>query len=161
MPRNRAWADRVLNVNLISGAASQNFNLLADAPTVDTLTAVRVILHLTCFPEIGDHPDGIQAIHMGVGVASLEAFNVNALPDPNISTEYPARGWLWVDTGAVYQDISTAPLNRYWIAEFKMDVRAMRKIDKGILFLAMVTDLQAGLSFDLRIVGRTRVLCLT
>jgi len=46
-------------------------------------------------------------------------------------------------------------------AVFKADLRSMRRVDKGKLFLAVSSTFIAGASYNVQIVGRVRVLCLT
>jgi len=160
--RGRAWADRRFDVSSLVAAVPQSFNLLQNAPTVDTLTAVRVIGDLTFqYSPNSTIVDSLSKVDVGVGVTSLEAFTVGgaSLPNPSDENQYPPRGWLYVSTQPVYQQAeSTGVINA--VARFQFDLRAMRKVDKGVLFLTMEQNniLVGG---SMRIVGRTRVLCLT
>jgi len=160
--RNRAWADTLFDVNIVSGAAAQNSDLLANAPAVDTITAVRILIRLEAWPPLLSLVDGAMSFDVAIGVSSLEAFGVNALPDPNTDNEYPPRGWLYIDRGFVRNaNSSTGPVDQASPAVMKADVRSMRRVDKGKLFLAMSASLLDGSGFDLRVAGRVRVLCLT
>jgi len=160
--RNRAWADRRISMSLVA-TVPQAIDLLLNAPTVDTLTAVRVIVDILCFysPD-ATVVDSLSFVDLAVGVTSVEAFAVAAaagLPNPTTESGYPPRGWLYVNTKPVFQQAeSTGVLIQ--TAHFMFDVRSMRKVDKGVLFLIAEnnTIIVGGV---VRMVGRTRVLCLT
>jgi len=161
--RNRAWADTVFNSVQIVAEGVSLTNLLTDAPTVDTLTAVRIVLDLVV-AHGADEPivDSSNAVSVGIGVCSVEAFGqgINALPEPQFSTQYPPRGWLYVATKPVLAaNIGTAGGTRR-VAEFSADLRSMRKIDKGILYIVVQNNAILS-NKDVDLWGRVRVLCLT
>jgi len=163
MPSNRprAWADLTFNVIALAAGTAQAFNLLTNAPTVDTLTSVRIIVDLTFMysPDV-TVVDSLSTVSMGIGVVSVEAFaqGIASLPSPHNGTEFPARGWLYVNTRPVTQQAeSTGIISRE--LRFALDLGAMRRIDKGVLFLVMRQD-NIIVGGTMRVVGRTRVLCL-
>jgi len=103
---------------------------------------------------------GTQRLDYGIGVASAEAFaaGAGAIPNPATSTEYPARGWLvagsrYIQTSGQASEL--AALN------WDFDIRTMRKIDKGILYLSIVNNPVQGVGQALVIGSRVRALCLT
>ncbi len=106
--------------------------------------------------------DSLSTVSLGIGVASVEALGVAGglgLPNPSQEQEYPPRGWLYVGTQPVFQQAeSTGVIHR--TARFQLDLRSMRKIDKGVLFIGFEQDniLVGG---SMRVIGRSRVLCLT
>jgi len=167
MVRNRAWADTVLSGGQIVDEQSSLTNLLLNAPTVDTLTAVRIVLDLVVIQGM-DEPvaDKSNNIHVGIGVASTEAFaqGINALPEPVAANEYPPRGWLYVNSQPTflraYRETAAVVGGYIRAAEFKADLRSMRKIDKGILYLVVQNFGVLGTA-DVDLWGRVRVLCLT
>ncbi len=162
MPRNRAWQDTLFDLTIVPAAAQSNTDLLANAPPVDTLTVIRMIVGLEVYPSLGLITDGLMAIDMGIGVTSLEAFTVNATPDVNVDDEYPPRGWLWIARKGVYNSVeASSGLDTVYRANFEVDLRAMRKIDKGKLYLAVSSTVTAGSAFNTELMGRVRVLCLT
>ncbi len=160
--RNRAWTDsRFAGVSLAAGSPNK-VNLLANAPTMDTLTVVRIVGDVTIqYTPNSTVVDSLSIVDMGIGVSSTEAFTVGptALPSPAVVTEFPPRGWLYVASRPVSQQAeSTGVLNE--IARFQFDLGAMRKIDKGILFCVFQNeDILTGGA--VRVTGRIRVLCLT
>jgi len=160
--RNRAWADSVFNGAQILDEGTSLTNLLLNAPTVDTLTVVRLVLDLYVSHGVDEAAtDESNAISVGIGVSSVEAFNqgIDALPEPQFGIEYPPRGWLYVATKPARQmSVTTGFLQE--TAMFQADLRAMRKIDKGILFLAVQNNAIFGTG-DVDLWGRVRALCLT
>ncbi len=163
-PRRRlAWADTRLTTTLGSASGTLISNLLTNAPTVDTLTVNRIIVDLRVFQSPVGDTEQAQVIDLGIGVSSTEAFNIgaSALSAPFNDNEYPPRGWLYVATAVALQ---ARPTNEgIWRqdAVFKADLRAMRKIDKGILFLFMRNVNFQGTDGAVSVVGRIRALCLT
>ncbi len=161
--RNRAWADTRVLSSTIANSGRSITNLLVDAPTVDTLTAVRIVGSLHAHFDFTSNPvDGEQIIDIGIGVASLEAFNVGftALPSPRESDEYPPRGWLYVATKPVLSLLAVEGV-LHESAIFNFDLRASRKIDKGVLFMFISNIVGRGVGTAILVTGRVRVLCLT
>jgi len=161
-PRARSWADTQLNVTSLITAIPQDFDLLLDAPVVDTLTLIRLIGDFwAMYSPNSTVVDSLSQIAVGIGVTSREAFDVGgaALPNPSKPTEYPPRGWLFASSQPVVQQAESTGIFVH-MAHFKFDLKAMRKIDKGVLFMTLEqNDILVGGS--MRIVGRVRALCLT
>jgi len=159
--RHRTWADRIFQTQLVDGATLLQ-NLLVNAPTIDTITAVRVLLDLTASTDPAASTELDVRIDVGIGVVNTEAFNVGvtAVPNPANEAEYPPRGWLYVATRRVtLQNPGVAGALRL-DGVFHADVRSMRKVDKGILFILAKNTVISDTG-TVRIVGRSRVLCLT
>ena len=159
--RNRAWVDSIFTGSQIPDGTSTHTNLLVDAPTVDTLTVVRIIVDIVVAHGVDETGDMSNAVHLGIGVSSVEAFEAipPVLPSPEVFTEYPPRGWLYVATLPVFSTQITVGYARTAV-RFVADFGAMRKIDKGILFMSVAND---GIftKSDVDLWGRVRVLCLT
>jgi len=160
--RNRAWADTIFCFKSVTDEGEDVSDLLVDAPTVDTLTAVRIVVDLSVRAGAATIVDGTNCVSVGIGVTSTEAF-ANAppvIPSPAVSDQYPPRGWLYVATSGVTVNTiqSTSPFIQN--AEFHADLRAMRKVDKGVLFIAITNTAILGTA-TVDVVGRVRVLCLT
>ena len=163
--RNRAWADVRIPTESLTITGSLLKNLLVDAPTVDTLTAVRIVGDLTVeFDPTSTHSDQLNIIDVGIGVASLEAFNLGttALPASRAQDEYPPRGWLYINTQPAMNAIdATNQAVATRAARFQFDIRSMRKIDKGILYLLIMSSAGKGSGIATLVTGRVRTLCLT
>ncbi len=161
MARNRAWADTLLS-NAIATPGTLNINLLTNAPTVDTLTAVRIVGHVIIVPDAElSAVDGSQNVDIGIGVTSVEAFGANTLPDANDDTKYPPRGWLWIDRFTMMIAVGAGPIDRYQFTDYHFDVRSQRKVDKGVLFMTIQNVVASGGGNAVQVSGRIRVLCLT
>jgi len=160
--RNRSWADTIFSVAALIAGTPQHSNLLLNAPVVDTLTVVRIIGDLWFhYDPASTIVDSLSLASLGIGVTSIEAFTIGgtSLPSPANDAQYPPRGWLYVNSQPVEQQAeSTGVVNH--MANFKFDVGAMRKIDKGRLFSTIAND-NIVVGGAMRVVGRIRVLCLT
>ncbi len=159
MARNRAWVDQVWCGSTLASESSFSADLLVGGAPSDTLTVARIILDLTFNWPAGLGVDASACVSVGIGVSSVEAFAAAAtggLPNPAIETSYPPRGWLYVATLPAYMWANISVLS----AKFDADLHAMRKIDKGVLFIHAVHDSIVGVN-ALEFTGRARVLCLT
>jgi len=164
MARPRAWADLIWSAEIADGGNMAPLNVLADlgASPLDTITVTRLVGDIYVVPTLPIIAlDYSQRIDVGIGVATESAFDigVTAVPQPDISTEYPARGWLYVVTMWLFKINSTTHDDMYAHAHF--DIRTMRKVDKGILYVAAGNNpVQVG-GEEIRVGGRIRALCLT
>jgi len=151
----------IAGVTVANGANATPLDILLDAPTTDTLTVIRLVGSLQLYPNtFTTNTDGAQRVDFGIGVASKEAFTAGIVPDPAAGNEYPALGWLWAHTAAVLQaGVVTNNFNVWPYIGF--DIGAMRKIDKGILYLTWDNNNLSGTSFTVSLSGRIRALCLT
>ena len=166
MARPRAWADKVLESSLAEDGILQ-VDLLENAPTSDTLTVARIILDIEVALTSTNENECTQTLDLVIGVASVEAFAVASsagLPQPDVATAYPPRGWLYASRRILQQALPTGgtPTAMYRTnAVFREDIHGMRKIDKGILFMLIKNDNADGTGQTVQIYGRTRALCLT
>jgi len=160
--RNRAWADRRFAGEVVAAAAVQAYDLLSVAPTVDTLTAIRIIGDLTFQYTVSvTITDSLSSVDVGIGVTSAEAFAAGgtSLPSPTAQDQYPPRGWLYAATLPVWEKAESTGVIHH-AARFQFDLRAMRKIDKGVLFMVIEQN-NVTVGGSMQLTGRTRVLCLT
>ena len=160
--RGRAWADfRIIGTALVAGTPNVS-NLLGNAPVEDTLTAVRIVLDVTVQYLVSTTiVDSLSIVDIGIGVASTEAVLAGfaALPRPDDGTNFPPRGWLYVASQPVSQQAeSTGVIST--VARFQADLRSMRKIDKGVLFM-VITNTNITVGGAMQMTGRVRTLCLT
>ena len=160
--RGRSWADTRIAGDALVAGAEDHINLLANAPAVDTLTVVRIVGDLwLMYTTNVTVTDSLSIVDCGIGVTSLEAFNAGgaSLPQPSQFDEYPPRGWLYVNSQPVQQQVSTEGVTQL-MAHFKFDIGAMRKIDKGVLFMTL-SQFNITVGGSMQVVGRVRALCLT
>ena len=105
--------------------------------------------------------DTVQQIDVGIGVGSQEAFTAGVVPDPNVQADYPTIGWLYITTKMMVINNSSGTLEGFHFPEWHFDVGANRKVDKGVLYLAVHNTGADGGGAQIRIIGRVRSLCLT
>ncbi len=160
--RGRAWADtRVVGTALVAGTPLE-LNLLATAPVSDTLTVIRILVDLwVMYTTNVTVTDSLSIVDVGIGVASAQAFAVGgtALPNPGNLDQDPPRGWLYIASKPVQEKVNAEGIMQL-IAHFQADLRAARKIDKGVLFLTMEQN-NITVGGSMQVVGRVRALCLT
>jgi len=163
MPRSRSWADlRLAGESLVAGTDILK-DILSDAPTSDTLTIVRLVVDLEAHYIITNTiTDSDSVVDVGIGVVSAEAFaaGVGAIPDPALSTGYPARGWLYIATKYVGQALTTSTGMFNTNAQFQADLRASRKVDKGKVIIR-IANANINVGGAMQVTGRVRALCLT
>ncbi len=164
--RARAWGDAIIDASFPITQTQVIDDLLETLSPNDTITAVRLVIRLHCVPQnLSDNIDGGTRIDFGIGVAALEAFNANAIPDPDVAGDVPARGWLWRSTMiAVANSVTGPPAHDvYFGTTLEADVRAMRKVDRGKLYLVMRSGptVVSGSYLPTAVIGLVRTLCLT
>ena len=164
--RNRAWVDEIVNENLSTAVLAKDLLVDAGAPLSDTITIARLVIDMVIVPESVElNVSSVQRIDIGIGVSSTAAFAVAAgggLPDPRLVAEVPPRGWLWKTSQVfVYSNSATFGIETYLYPRVKADLGAMRKLDKGTLFMVMAKTTLSHTASDLDISGSIRVLCLT
>ncbi len=160
--RRRAWGDTRF-ADLPLGAGTRKDDLLVGLAVTETKTVTRVIGDFSLNGAAVDENEYSVTIDVGIGVTSREAFDLETLPDPDAVADYPMNGWLYVATQICYQALPTgATPTAMWRkdARFTFDIRAQRKVDRGVLFM-VIQNLAAPTAGTMRINGRVRALCLT
>ncbi len=151
MPERRAtlWVDTIIDSNVTDGGG----NVLVDLSTsavVDrqTFTAIRWIIRLLAVPSvIANATVSTQRVSIGIGVVSRDAFVAGgaAVPSPSVMTEFPTEGWVLRDHGILVNQQDSGTVEAWHFPEFRYDIRAARKIGRGVPFLSMGNaDLIAG-----------------
>ncbi len=166
MARPLAWADSHIDATFTVTGGGFVADLLLGLAANDTITVIRLIIHLMAVPQnLSDNIDGGSIVTAVIGVSASEAFVANVLPDPGTPTEVPARGWLWKDRIiAVGNSVTGPPAHDvYYGTELKADIRAMRKVDRGNLYLTMQSNNMAvsGSFLPISVSGIVRALCAT
>jgi len=154
--RRRAWADTIVSSNLVASATSKH-DLLAGLSPMDTKTVSRILVDLSAAVDPANVTSMDVFWHIGIGVTSKEAYDLETLPDPDAVADYPQSGWVYVGSKRVWLNNGGTI---HHIAELQLDLRGQRKVDRGVLFLTMTNiGVNGGGSF--RVLGRIRALCLT
>jgi len=165
MAMHRVWTDLGLSgVNIPPNTSITPLDILFDAVANPFKTVTRLIIDLTArIEDLALNVDGIARVSFGIGVASEEAFAAGAgsLPLSSGTSGYPPRGWLWVaQREVIFSNSSTHGIEAFVFPHFEADLRANRKIDKGILYLTSSAVAVFGDTFDVEISGRIRALTL-
>ncbi len=161
MRRPRAWSDVRINQVVAAAAASVPIDLGIELADRDVKTAVRVIGDLVAFPDDRNATiDGVMQIEGGIGVASREAFTAQIVPNPNQQGEYPALGWLYMHSMVMISNNSSGTIEMYNVPTVHFDVRANRKVDKGVLYYTWDNTTADGTGIQVILLGRIRVLFL-
>ena len=159
--RPRAWADRIISLGVTSGAQTIPFDLLADLPDTTVKTVTRLIGTFTLVPsDLDAAVTSAQRIDMGIGVASQEAFTAGVVPDPNVQADYPALGWLWIDSQTVIKVNASGTTEAFLYPTVHFDIGAQRKVDRGIIYFVANNTLILGSAMGIQVVGRIRTLSL-
>jgi len=165
MPRPAAWADSMVSMGLADGV-SQSLNMLTTLSASDTKTAVRLVGRLSALPQTPEgQVDGVMSVRLGIGVAASEAFgiaNSAGLPQPDIAADVPIRGWLYRQHMLVAKEHATGTTNEWThVDTVQFDLRAARKVDRGVLYFIVEANVVDGTAFNVRLTGLLRALCLT
>jgi len=156
--RARAWSD----TRIVEDLAANGFlkkNLLAGLSISQSHTVVRIVLDVWMIPGHAEETEFVNACDLGIGVTSAEAFTAETLPDPNAVADYPLSGWMYIATQPVKVSRPTEGIIHLG-AHFKADIRAQRKIDRGVLFAYFDNIAQTGTAQPVTITGRIRALAL-
>jgi len=161
--RPTIWVDSIINSALAAGLFVED--LTAALPSTEQQTVTRIVGDIGIYPDVlTANIANAQAIDIGIGVASQAAFDVPAaggLPDPRLVLEAPARDWLWVTRLVIVKDRPAGETFTLIVPEVHLDLRAARKIDKGVLFLIAVKTAVIGSANDVLLQGRLRCLIQT
>ena len=161
--RPRSWVDLSVNENLAAGGR-EVLNILTASPVdLTTITVVRILGRLLVIPSVvANSSVSAQRVTVGIGVAAVEAFDigVTALPRAADDGDKPPRGWIYKEHGILVNQQDSGTVEAWHFPEFKFDVRGMRKVDHGILYITMENlDLLGGTT-AVKVVGLLRALCL-
>ena len=162
MARPLAWSDTIMNIALVDSVAMTAVNLLANMTASDTITTMRIVGRLRlCRDNLATDVENVTHGAFGIGVAALEAFTANVLPDPEAQEDAPARGWLWRDCaiGCYAKQANQSPALDF--PEYRFDIRSSRKVDRGVLYFNGRQSFIGGVAQTWRINGLIRVLCAT
>jgi len=156
--RTTAWEDTFISQTLANNARLDQ-DLLVNVSDADKrgLTVVRTLIHLW-YTSGASAPAvvGSQKLFQGIQLASEDAFDAMALPDPNNATEYPIGGWMYRDIIVVNE--SAVGLHTNAPRELWRDLRSQRKLDRSEMVFSVENNASSGASFDVDVVGLIRVL---
>ena len=155
MPRPTDWVDTVVNLEVSDGASIQTSLVTGLAP-VNTrgMTVIRTILSLGLYSNTIAGAWGVQLVSLGIGITSQEAFAAGVLPDPDVATDKPPRGWMWRHVTLAEQNGAGTMIVHHMTA----DIRGARKVENGEVYLVVNNDTVKGTTFQVNVRGLVRQL---
>ena len=156
MPRPTDWIDTIIAFSALAGGSEGSQSLMTGVAPVNMrgMTLIRTILRLGLFSTTVAGAWGVQGMHMAIGVASQEAFAAGILPDPDVATDKPPRGWVWRSSVVVTQSGATGPITQ----TIEADIRGARKIENGELYIIARNADLGGTTFTVLVSGIVRTL---
>ena len=156
--RATVWQDTLVGVDMATGTQAL-ISLAGDLLPTDTagMTLVRTIMCYTMIASAPHAVSGWQSIDLGIGAASQEAFAAGIVPDPNTRDDQPQRGWVYRCRHEVLDELSGSALSIAPVIVNK-DIRSMRKIENGELYLVINNSPVEGTTFNVRTRGIIRCL---
>ena len=155
--RGTDWIDTTVSTFLGSGS-SFTAELLGARGIEDLAgcTSIRTLLRLNFTFSPTTPVDSVQVIDIGMGMASRESVTAVVLPDPDATSEFPGRGWIYKDQLVLVQDaVVMQPA-----VVVREDIRSKRKLDEAMMFITFVNTALAGTADSVQIRGLIRLLCL-
>ena len=162
--RGRLWTDFNFDENLADAGISLK-NLLANAVVdLQTKTVIRCLGRLRVLPSVvANATVSAQLISIGIGVTSRDAFTAAgaSVPSPAVATDAPTNGWLYKEQAVLVNQQDSGTVEAWEFPEFRWDIRASRKVDRGILFAKIINDDLIAGTTTVKVVGLVRCLVLT
>ena len=155
--RQTAWNDELFNVTLGAGLGDE-FLIFQDSADSEKrgCTMGRTIIGFDILPADPGVGSGSQRVSLGIALASDDAFAAGALADPETQSDYPVGGWLWRWSGVVRDE--TLGVGPMVYPRLDLDLRAMRKLDRTSVYMALKNDNLEGTAFTIRLAGLIRIL---
>ena len=150
------WMDTVVDSTLAINT-EERIDLMGtiDQDEARGLTITRILMCVSLTPNPIGAVTGLMQVHIGIGVASREAFAAGVVPDPETSPEEPQRGWLYRCNYAVIDD----PTPGYPWPLVKEDLHAQRKLDSGNAYMVLMNRVGYGANtFSVQAMGIIRML---
>ncbi len=162
--RGRVWTDLDVDENHVGGGIGLKDLLVNAEVDLQTKTVIRCIGRLLVIPSVvANATVSAQRMTLGIGVISRESFAAagTSVPNPGLAVEAPITGWYFKDAATLVNQQDSGTVEAWHFPEFLWDIRAARRVDRGIFFLRFQNnDLLAGTT-TVKVVGLVRCLVLT
>ncbi len=160
MPKT-VWADTIINVDTTS-AGQDVIPLDGGIGELDSrlagFTLLRTIIRVDLAYVVHDSGEGSQTVFYGIGVGSQEAVSALTVPDPEIATEFPPKGWVWRAGYRVFGFAADQPvIDRRPI---DLDLKSRRVLDNGRAYMVISNLTNEGTAGAVRSNGMIRMLWL-
>ncbi len=156
-----SWEDTLINADTASGAQSLQTLVSSfsnEEMRLAGMTLMRTIIGLDVAYTVHDAGEGSQLVDLGIGVTSQEAFAAASVPDPNVATDHPTRGWVFRARGRVFGFAADQAAVYDW--RLDRDIRSRRKLENGECYLVTNNTAVEGAASTIRVIGLIRLLWL-
>ena len=157
----RLWVDTVVNATVVVGTQYLQ-GLMTGVSAAETrlsqMTLLRTIIGIDIARTVHDSGEGSEAISIGIGIASQEAFAAGTVADPGVSTDFPLRGWVWRTRYRIWGFAADQPA--IFTRRVDLDIRAQRKLENGEAYLAADLVAVEGANSGVNVTGTIRQLWL-
>ncbi len=155
------WIDTLLSDD-IAASGQLVKSLMSGVSSVqtrfDSMTLLRTIVGLDLAYTVHDAGEGSGVLDIGIGVTTQEAFNASVVPDPNVETDFPTRGWIYRSRYRVFGFAADQPA--VYSARVDKDIRSRRKLDNGECYIVANWSIIEGASATVKVLGLLRQLWL-
>ncbi len=155
----RLWIDTSVNAD-VALAGQLLVSLMTGVTAIDTrlsqMTLLRTIIGLDLARTVHDSGEGSEVAHLGIGVASQEAFAAGTVADPSADGDFPTRGWIWRGKYRIFGFAADQPAIS--VRRLDFDLRSMRKLENGEAYFAVDLIAEEGASSTLSVIGLIRQL---
>ena len=160
--RQTLWVDTLHEFGIGSGTAV-NVSLMGPLIPAESrnygMTLIRTIICHDYHYTVHDSGEGHQVLDIGIAVAEQDAFSALALPDVGAAlAEYPTRGWIYRCRHSLQGFAADQPAVD--VRSVYRDIRAMRKLDNGLVYLQAQNAPGSGAASSVNVMGITRCLYL-
>ncbi len=158
----RVWADTSVDMTMASGGGKDRQSLTTELTAAEArytqMTLLRTIIGLDIAYAVHDSGEGSQGVSLGIGVVTQEAFAATVLPDPETSTDFPIRGWIWRYKTRIFGFAADQPA--VYSRRVDLDLRSQRKLENGEVFINGHNGDFEGTASTVRVWGLVRQLWL-
>ena len=149
------WMDSIISLGVANNNQNNEGLSTALVPADSArATVIRTIVSLDIHSQTVAGAWGTQIVHLGIGIASQESFTAGVLPDADVSTDRPIRGWMWRTSLVVSQN----GVGSQVVFPVRADIRGARKIETGEVYLKIHNTSSYGTSFLIECDGLIRML---
>ena len=138
-------------VSLMTGVSSTQTRF-------DRMTLLWTIVGFDIAAAVYDSGEGSQTVTCGIGIASQEALAGNALADPEVSTDFPTRGWIWRARYRIFSFAADQPA--VFSRRVDLDLRGKRKLENGEAYFIVSNEPREGVTTVMDVRGMIRQLWL-
>ena len=155
----KLWIDT--SAALLMAAAGIDFKSLMTGVSLtqtrfDQMTLLRTVIGIDIGRLVHDSGEGSELISIGIGVASQESFAAVVLPDPDVDTDFPTRGWIWCARYRTYGFAADQPA--VYNTRVDLDLRSQRKLENGEAYIIGTNELVNGVTSAVQVTGLIRQL---